>query len=55
VCYVSGTNTPLTSAHSGGVNGLMGDGSVRFLSDAMPLRTLGLLATRDDGQVVTDH
>ncbi len=54
VCQNSGTNTPLTSAHPGGVNALFGDGSVRFLADALPLRTLGLLATRDDGQVVTD-
>jgi prepilin-type processing-associated H-X9-DG protein len=48
-----GANTPLASAHSGGVNALFGDGSVRFLSDSTDLLTLGRLATRDDGQVVT--
>jgi prepilin-type N-terminal cleavage/methylation domain-containing protein/prepilin-type processing-associated H-X9-DG protein len=49
VCYNSGTNIPLNSTHTGGVNGLFGDGSVKFLSDAIPLSVLAQLATRDDG------
>ncbi len=53
VCQTIGHNIPLNSAHPGGVNASFADGSVRFLSDATPLRTLGLLATRDDGQVLT--
>lgn len=45
-----GANTPLNSAHSGGVNILFGDGSVRFVSESLPLGVLAMLATRDDGQ-----
>ncbi len=55
---VAGTeeaNTPLNSSHTGGVNVLMGDGSVRFLRDSTPLLTLAQLATRDDGQVIVDN
>jgi prepilin-type N-terminal cleavage/methylation domain-containing protein/prepilin-type processing-associated H-X9-DG protein len=47
-----GANVPLVSAHSGGVNALLGDGSVRFLRDSTDLLTLARLATRDDGQPV---
>ncbi len=46
-----GSNVPLVSNHSGGVNALFGDGSVHFLSDGTSLFVLGCLATRDDGQV----
>jgi len=48
-----GGNTPLRSAHPGGVNVVLPDGSVRFLSDATDAATLARLATRDDGQVLT--
>jgi prepilin-type N-terminal cleavage/methylation domain-containing protein len=48
----SGHNTPLNSAHTGGVMFLWGDGTVRFLRDSIPLTTLQFLAIRDDGQVV---
>jgi prepilin-type N-terminal cleavage/methylation domain-containing protein/prepilin-type processing-associated H-X9-DG protein len=53
VCENMGSNIPLNSAHTGGVNALMGDGSVRFLSDQTPLSVLGGLATRDDGLPIT--
>ena len=43
---------PLTSAHTGGVHGVLADGSVRFLSDNIHLATLKSLACRDDGQIV---
>ncbi len=46
-------NIPLVSNHSGGVNALVGDGSVRFLRDSTDLLTLARFATRDDGQVLT--
>ena len=47
-----GANIPLVSAHSGGVNVLVGDGSVRFLRDSTPLLMLARYATRDDGGVL---
>jgi prepilin-type N-terminal cleavage/methylation domain-containing protein/prepilin-type processing-associated H-X9-DG protein len=47
------SNVPLSSQHTGGVNVLLGDGSVRFLRDSVDLVTLARLATRDDGQVFT--
>ena len=45
-------NTPLTSAHAGGVNALRGDGSVVFLTDSIALAVLQSMADRDDGGVV---
>jgi prepilin-type N-terminal cleavage/methylation domain-containing protein/prepilin-type processing-associated H-X9-DG protein len=53
VCDNTPTNVPLNSAHSGGVNVVLADGSVRFLRDSTPLVTLAQLATRNDGTVVT--
>ena len=47
-----GANVPLVSAHSGGVNVLVGDGSVRFLSESVDLLMLARYATRDDGAVM---
>ncbi|MGE3805505.1 MAG: DUF1559 domain-containing protein [Gemmataceae bacterium] len=47
-----GPNRAVQSVHPGGANGLMGDGSVRFLSETMSVQTLYNLANRDDGQVV---
>ena len=45
-------NTPLSSAHSGGVMMLRGDGSVSFLRDSVDLLTLQGGADIDDGLVV---
>lgn len=47
-----GNNIPLNSAHSGGVNSVFADGSVRYLAEAIQLTTLQSLAKRDDGVVV---
>ncbi|MBL9123869.1 MAG: DUF1559 domain-containing protein [Planctomycetaceae bacterium] len=47
-----GPNNPLLSAHRGGVNALLADGSVRFLVDATATLTLKRLATRDDRQPI---
>ena len=46
-----GANRPLVSAHTGGVNVALGDGSVHFLSDSLELVTLFNLADRNDGNV----
>jgi prepilin-type N-terminal cleavage/methylation domain-containing protein/prepilin-type processing-associated H-X9-DG protein len=54
ICLWNSSLAPLNSTHSGGVNALMGDGSVRFLTDNLPIATLGRLAVRYDGQVVGD-
>jgi prepilin-type N-terminal cleavage/methylation domain-containing protein/prepilin-type processing-associated H-X9-DG protein len=50
-CYIQ-DNAPLTSAHAGGVQVCMADGSVQILTDNMTLAVLAQLATRDDGQNV---
>ncbi|AMV20243.1 DUF1559 domain-containing protein [Planctomyces sp. SH-PL14] len=42
-------NCPIQSAHVGGANVLVGDGSVRFAGDALNLDLLRQLVTRDDG------
>jgi prepilin-type N-terminal cleavage/methylation domain-containing protein len=47
-----GANVPLASEHTGGVNALAGDGSVRFLSNGTDLLMLARYATRDDGAVM---
>jgi len=49
ICDNTGHNIPLNSGHSNGVNALLGDGHVVFLSNSIPLSVLGQLATRDDG------
>ncbi|MDO5554835.1 MAG: DUF1559 domain-containing protein [Planctomycetia bacterium] len=48
-----GVNTLLTSEHSGGVNVLLGDGSVRFLSDTIKPGLLGSLAIANDGLTIS--
>jgi prepilin-type N-terminal cleavage/methylation domain-containing protein/prepilin-type processing-associated H-X9-DG protein len=40
--------------HSGGVNALLGDGSVRFIRQSIDLRTLAALITRNGGEVVSN-
>ncbi|MCA9055850.1 MAG: DUF1559 domain-containing protein, partial [Planctomycetaceae bacterium] len=45
-------NNPLNSAHPGGVQVLVGDDQVRFISDNMDMQSLRRIATRDDGQPV---
>ncbi len=47
-----GPNNPMTSAHSGGVQVLLADGSVRFIGENVDLFTLKMLAARHDGQTV---
>jgi prepilin-type N-terminal cleavage/methylation domain-containing protein/prepilin-type processing-associated H-X9-DG protein len=45
-------NTVLNSFHPGGTNGLLVDGSVRFLRETMEMETFRRLSVRDDGLVV---
>lgn len=45
-------NTPVQSAHTGGAHVLMGDGTVRFVSENLNFDTLRFLASRADGNVV---
>jgi prepilin-type N-terminal cleavage/methylation domain-containing protein len=45
-----GPNNGLFSAHPGGVQILLCDGSARFIHDSISILTLKLLASRDDGK-----
>jgi prepilin-type N-terminal cleavage/methylation domain-containing protein/prepilin-type processing-associated H-X9-DG protein len=47
-----GCNRPIQSAHPGGAQVLLGDGSVRFLSESLSLKTLFNLTNRDDGNTI---
>ncbi len=49
-----GSNNPLLSAHPGGAQICLTDASVRFLSETTELRTLKLLADRQDRQPVPE-
>ncbi len=49
ICVWSSPLTPPNSTHTGGVNAVFCDGSVRFLSDSTTIDILGKLGTRDDG------
>jgi prepilin-type N-terminal cleavage/methylation domain-containing protein len=47
-------NRPIQSAHAGGAQVALGDGSVRFLDSEMDFKTLCNLANRDDGNALGD-
>ncbi|MHC2068307.1 DUF1559 family PulG-like putative transporter [Bremerella sp. T1] len=49
------STTPYTSEHPGGAMFLMGDGSVSFLTETMPLGLLKSMATRSNGEVIADN
>ena len=44
---------PASSHHPGGVNVLMGDGSVKFVKDSVSLATWRALGTRNGGEVIS--
>ncbi len=50
----NGGNNGLFSAHPGGVQVVLADGSVHFISQTVNLLTLKKLATRDDGALVEE-
>jgi hypothetical protein len=50
-----GSNNGLYSAHTGGCQVTLCDGSVRFVSENMNMETLRRLATRDDGQPLGEY
>ncbi|MBI1346632.1 DUF1559 domain-containing protein [bacterium] len=54
VCNNDGVNNGVFSPHTGGVHALVGDGTVRFISENIDLTILKRVATRNDGQTVSD-
>ncbi|WP_437192744.1 DUF1559 family PulG-like putative transporter [Planctomicrobium sp. SH527] len=48
-------NTILNSFHTGGIHVVLGDGSVRFVSDNVDFQTFKKLAMKDDGQVIGEY
>ena len=51
----AGSNIPFSSAHTGGAQMLMADGSVRFMTASTPLPTLQQLSTRAGGEVIANQ
>jgi prepilin-type processing-associated H-X9-DG protein len=49
-----GPNDEPFSWHTGGVQAVMGDGSVRFISENIDTLTLKWIAGADDGRVTSD-
>jgi prepilin-type N-terminal cleavage/methylation domain-containing protein len=49
-----GPSSILNSQHTGGIHGLLGDGSVRFISENIEMDTLRRLGARNDGLVVPE-
>jgi prepilin-type N-terminal cleavage/methylation domain-containing protein/prepilin-type processing-associated H-X9-DG protein len=47
-----GSNSPIQSAHPGGANVTLADGSVQFLTEGIAIQVLYDLANRNDGNVV---
>lgn len=54
VCNNDGANNGVYSAHTGGVQAALADGSARFISENIDLTTLKRVSTRNDGQVTSE-
>ncbi len=52
---LTGSITPPTSLHRGGVNLLLCDGSVRFVSNSIDLRVWQAIGTRNGSEVVSEY
>jgi prepilin-type N-terminal cleavage/methylation domain-containing protein/prepilin-type processing-associated H-X9-DG protein len=53
-CMINSTsNNEIYAWHTGGANGLFGDGSVRFLRESLPAPLIVALVTRSGGESVT--
>jgi prepilin-type processing-associated H-X9-DG protein len=52
--YTEGTGAPY-SFHAGGINALLGDGSVRFVRSSVSAQTFAALSTRAGGEVPGDN
>ncbi|XZE56064.1 DUF1559 domain-containing protein [Planctomycetaceae bacterium SH139] len=50
----SGGQNEIASLHPGGANAAFADGSVRFLSETLPLDIVGALCTRNNQEIVSD-
>lgn len=48
-------NVPLSSFHTGGINIMLADGSVRFISNNINMLTYAQLGTKDDGGVIGEY
>jgi prepilin-type processing-associated H-X9-DG protein len=52
-CAINCTNdNEIYAFHTGGANAVFADGSVRFLAQSLPIRTLVAMVTRSNGEVV---
>ncbi len=51
--YDNSLSNPASSAHSGGVNVLMGDGSVKFIKDSIAQKAWWAIGTRAGGETVS--
>ena len=53
-CAINCTNAfEVYAFHPGGANAAMADGSVRYLRESIPVRTLAALSTRAGGEIIT--
>ena len=47
-----GANQGLYSQHTGGAHVLLADGSVRFIGESIDMKSLRILSTRDDNEIL---
>jgi prepilin-type N-terminal cleavage/methylation domain-containing protein/prepilin-type processing-associated H-X9-DG protein len=50
----AGTNFPLSSGHSGGVNIALGDGSIRFFTNSLSTTVISAYATKAGGETISE-